>query len=359
MREKLSVFDREKARDKLAELLVKKMGKLPDAAELWPRFYNRATPEPDRRRGCGWRLYQCQTCPHNHAVPGTCGSRLCPVCAHVRASRVAARYSASIEKIKRKQHVVLTIGAVPFGELLAGIRAAVAAFRRLRHGSQYVRERVAGGIYSVHLKPTRDGAAWNVHIHCIVYGRGMENTGPRGSPDHRLSDEWRKALGYGPPRQVFVRRLDREASGLVELVYGYDVTQLPRQVEQLPADACRELVHVLERTGIRLGSAFGNLYGCRGELDQAKCPACGESMECVGGVSWKAKAAMIGAAGDGWYHIRWTGPDPPVFVVASKVWSWRLDHVETNPVDRMRGAWVPLRSEGDNVQPEESCSRAS
>lgn len=105
-----------------------------------------------------------------------CDLRTCPECAKFRKRRLRKRYFPFLSGVHQDRTnflYFLTISPKNYVSLEEGlfkIRKNFNKFLRL----QYVKERVKAGLYVIESKQSLDGS-WNIHIHCIVYGRFMDN----------------------------------------------------------------------------------------------------------------------------------------------------------------------------------------
>jgi hypothetical protein len=272
--------------------------------------------EDRKHQGCGWLAAACTgDCGRREAIPGTCSSRLCPVCAHTRAQRVAAKWSDAIGKHQKKQHVTLTVGVAEVGQLLPRIRRVIAAFRLLRYSPDWKRHAI-GGIYGIHVQPSvRYGQwkGWNVHLHAICIGQGWDKE--PGSNHHELSFLWAAALREAgiptsSPRQVFVRWMKPKDRGLVELCYASNTSKFERLIPFLPPDAVHELTYTMERSGIRLQSAFGTIYGQQTMPESKPCPHCGGDVKILGAIPW-TRGDMLGIRTAEGYKLKSPPRAPP------------------------------------------------
>lgn len=108
-----------------------------------------------------------------------CNLRTCPTCSKMRKRRIRRRYMPYLTpKFNNKTDFFyfLTISPQNYEgpEGLEKIRKDFSKFVRLK----YVKERVKAGIWVIECKTKNkfgDSKGWNVHIHCICYGRYLDN----------------------------------------------------------------------------------------------------------------------------------------------------------------------------------------
>jgi hypothetical protein len=113
-----------------------------------------------------------------------CDSPLCPHCAGRRSIRFIKKYSYAFKKKKvdsKNKFMLLTISPKNYPDTLEGLQQA---HKDIKHGfsnfrrSKYFKERIQGGLWVIESKnKNKDGECngWNVHLHCLIYGRKLDN----------------------------------------------------------------------------------------------------------------------------------------------------------------------------------------
>ena len=105
-----------------------------------------------------------------------CNLKNCPDCALIRKRRLSNRYFAFLMNCKLdrlNQIYFLTISPRNYKDLTFGMEDVRKKFNKWRK-HKYLQERIQGCFYGVEHKPCKDGS-WNIHIHCILFGRRLDN----------------------------------------------------------------------------------------------------------------------------------------------------------------------------------------
>jgi hypothetical protein len=105
-----------------------------------------------------------------------CNLRTCVSCAKNRKLRLRRKYAPFLSSLHQDRDYslyFLTISPKNYEDLEKGmehIRKSFIKFLRLN----YIKKRVKAGLYVLETKQSKE-YGWNIHIHCIVYGRRLDN----------------------------------------------------------------------------------------------------------------------------------------------------------------------------------------
>jgi len=115
----------------------------------------------------------------NKAIPlkHHCNLRTCPECSKIRKRKVLRKYMNPLKNLKVDNTnfiYMLTIAPPNYKDISPDsgkkdIQKAFAKFQRLK----YVKDRIKGGLYVIETKGGEGN--WNIHLHCLIYGRWMDN----------------------------------------------------------------------------------------------------------------------------------------------------------------------------------------
>lgn len=124
----------------------------------------------------GSLLKNCGCGPKLVVLKYNCNLRTCFKCARNRKLRLRRKYSSFLGSLHQDNVYslyFLTISPKNYGNLgegLSHIRKSFAKFIRLK----YIKERIKAGLYVIETKQS-DIGDWNIHIHCIIYGKRLDN----------------------------------------------------------------------------------------------------------------------------------------------------------------------------------------
>lgn len=130
---------------------------------------------------CGTITHQiakfCPNCkPELINIEHHCNLRTCPTCSLIRKRRLYRQYLPFLKHYKCNQKdflYFLTISPQNFSNIEEGQEIVKKSFSKFIR-AQYVKERIKAGIYVLETKESEDGS-FNIHLHCIVYGRWLDN----------------------------------------------------------------------------------------------------------------------------------------------------------------------------------------
>lgn len=228
----------------------------------------------DSIRFCGVKVasFHCHACGHDWTSPNYCHHRLCPECAHVRATTLFKRHADLMARPHLK-HLVLTVTNVPMVDRQA-VQGIVAAFNRLRKSLPY-RQAWRGGVRSVeftysarehgawdaagHVTYTK-APGWHIHIHAIIDGKYI--------PQDKIALDWQRVT-HGRGRVVWINQAKNPMQAL-KYILKPDLEWLddPEQLDNL--------IEAIQR--LHLVSGFGTHWKIRSDHSadlQRTCPSCG------------------------------------------------------------------------------------
>lgn len=94
-----------------------------------------------------------------------CRDRLCVPCANAKASEIARNLEQGTKtKLLRFLTLTLKHSETPLSAQISRIYTSFAAMRR----HKFFKESVRGGAAFLEIKRSKSGAAWHVHLHCLV-----------------------------------------------------------------------------------------------------------------------------------------------------------------------------------------------
>lgn len=117
-----------------------------------------------------------------------CNLRVCPICSKTRQRRLRRRYLNDFKALPNTRKYFLyflTISPENYKNLDYGIKHIRKSFqnflrlayrkgnRKYKRKTEYVKDRVKGGLYVIEYKKRNN--EWNIHIHALVYGKYLDN----------------------------------------------------------------------------------------------------------------------------------------------------------------------------------------
>lgn len=133
-------------------------------------------------------IENCGNFVHGKVIIGSCGcgtesktmklrcnTRFCPECAKKRRRRLRRRFLPFLRKFHNThtyQFRFLTISPKNYKNLKHGLNHIRKSFSKFIR-RKYIRDRVKGGFYIIEV--TNKGNDWNIHLHCILYSRHLDN----------------------------------------------------------------------------------------------------------------------------------------------------------------------------------------
>lgn len=118
---------------------------------------------------------KCSCNTHLRQLTRRCNKRFCPSCSDVRKKRIKRRmllYLRDHFNNRNYSFKFLTISPENYDNLEEGIKHLKKSFRKF-YRRKYLRERIKGGYFV--LECTNNGNGWNLHLHCIIYSRHLDN----------------------------------------------------------------------------------------------------------------------------------------------------------------------------------------
>lgn len=126
---------------------------------------------------------ECDCNKYSIRVSKRCNKRFCPKCAPRRKKRIKRRLRLYLrDHFNNRQYSFkfLTIAPKNYDNLDEGMKHIKKSFRKF-YRRKYIKERLIGGFYV--LECTNKGNGWNIHLHCIVYSKRLDNV-YRGKCSH-------------------------------------------------------------------------------------------------------------------------------------------------------------------------------
>ncbi len=177
------------------------------SAALASGFASNAIAE--RYANCGtnaWVLRSDHDPPRYRVAAAACHSRFCPVCARLRARRIASNLRSALPPGDYR-FLTLTLRSSP-DPLRVSIRRLYAAFARLRRTRAWAAH-VAGGVAFLELTRNSATQLWHPHLHVVLAGSYW--------PVRDISALWLRTAGDSPIVDIRrVRNLDDLAHYVVK-----------------------------------------------------------------------------------------------------------------------------------------------
>lgn len=120
---------------------------------------------------------ECSNCGfRNFELKYHCCLRTCPDCSKLRKRRLRLKYLPYLKDFlidrNRNQLYFLTISPLNYGDFKEGLENIKKSFKKFIR-TKYIKERIKAGLFVI--ETTNTGKKWNIHIHCILYGRRLDN----------------------------------------------------------------------------------------------------------------------------------------------------------------------------------------
>jgi hypothetical protein len=176
-------------------------------------------------------------------MANTCKDRWCPMCAQVRARRIAGQVRDWAATLDHPKLLTLTLASseTPLGEQ---IDRMVLAFNRMRKEIPFKR-RWHGGIWFFQVTWSESRRAWHPHIHAILDGEFIAQS--------TISTTWERLTGDSKVVDIRTIKNIKTASNYVSRYVAR-----PSDLEPLPEQQRTEIVDQLK--GRRLVNTFGTAH---------------------------------------------------------------------------------------------------
>ena len=230
--------------------------------------------EAKKFRDCGAEVVVlcCVKCGNTKIVPVGCDLRICPVCAHDFAVKIAIQIKRFWKAVQRKRGWTLKHITLPVktdGDLQGAYDRGWRAWRRLWR--KYLKEDGAGAVAAVEFGP-KNG---NVHFHVLYYGPYI--------PQAHLSDWWLELTGDS--MVVDIRRLKDRGKGFDAAFF--ECLKYPAKFDELSPELAVDVLSVLK--GTRRIQPYGIFFGKIRTKVYPICEVCGNDTWRVMDRGWPDK----------------------------------------------------------------------
>ncbi|MFI5340842.1 MAG: protein rep [Candidatus Methylomirabilales bacterium] len=227
-------------------------------------------------------VYQrCEDCGAFHLVGAgwRCGDRMCAVCAHHRARRMAREHAPSIlDAALGRRLLFLTVTLKNVERLTPDVyRGLKANFKRLRRHVSF--KHILGGLLAIETTRNHKEGTWHPHIHAILVAEKYVD-------QEQLQQEWKELTG-----DSYIVKVKKADAGSVRELLKY-----PTKLANLRTPA-EVLEFAVETWGVRMLQGWGCLFGVRelpdeggeieeGDLEPFVCVGCGSSKFQLESLPW-------------------------------------------------------------------------